>query len=691
MPKVSTAAFLDSLGDFSPEVNRAVRSLRARISDPDLLLRELVQGGSITSYQAEEVREGRGEKLLAGPYVIEEWLGQGGMGQVFKAKHRKLGRLVALKMIRADRLQSPQMVARFYREARAAARLQHPNIVQIYDAGEAGDNHYMAMEYVEGVDLSRLVRQAGPLPVGVACSYIRQAAFGLQHAQDMGLIHRDIKPSNLVVVSAKDSARAIVKILDFGLARFVRESNEETPLTPAEGWVGTPEYMAPEQARNSREADIRADIYSLGCTLFYALTGRSAFAGETPGEKLVARFTEEPVPLSSLCADVPAGVDTILKKMLERDPADRFQTPAEAALALEPFCQRTELTLEFFEHLTMAKGSAFSAAARTTGKQTGTPVSVPAVSTVVAPGRMSRGRIALVSGMAVAAVVFAFALWLRNHQQGPENRAPEGRAPAGNEKAAGIVEDFTNSIGMKLVRISGGPFVRGTPPTEDGHCDDEGPQKTVRLSRPFYLGVHEVTQAQYQKVMDANPSTFGPELRDKIDAAATDRLPVDNVTWHEAVDFCRRLSGSSREGGRSYRLPTEAEWEFACRAGSQTPFHFGESLDAGQANFDGKRPYGQGKPGKQVWHPLPVGSFPPNAFGLHDMHGNIMEWCQDRYGAYLDVTVDPQGAPRGTDRVLRGGAWMFPAYECRSGKRFFRHPDTRSKVYGFRVACDLIP
>jgi serine/threonine protein kinase len=269
-------------------------------------------------------------------YEIVEPLGEGGMGQVFKARHRRLKRVVALKLIRPEQLSNPNTVRRFQREAEAAARLSHPNIVQVFDAAVSGGTYFLVMEYAEGNDLADLVQKRGPLPIPLACDYVRQAALGLQHAYERGLVHRDVKPANLLLTS--DGTR--VKILDMGVARF-QEPNELDPpvsaLTETGALMGTPAYLAPEQARDARQVDIRGDIYSLGCTFYYLLTGSAPFKGVSFAELVLQHQLEEPAPVNQLRPAVPPEVQAILHKMMAKRPQDRYQTPAEVAEALAPF------------------------------------------------------------------------------------------------------------------------------------------------------------------------------------------------------------------------------------------------------------------------------------------------------------------------------------------------------------------
>jgi serine/threonine protein kinase len=265
-----------------------------------------------------------------GQYQVIEPLGKGGMGFVFKARHELMNRIVALKVLRGTCLLDPEAVSRFHGEIRALARLRHPNIVAALDADREGDTHFLVMEYEDGVDLARLVRDEGPLPVAVACDCVRQAALGLQHAHEHGLVHRDVKPANLI-----RTPQGQVKVLDLGLA-CVRGAGVPSAADSVTGHVlGTADYMAPEQWGDSHAVDVRADVYSLGCTLYHLLAGAPPFAARPDKRKAHA---EAPVPpLRQHRGDIPAGLVAVLDRLLARDPACRYGTPAAAAEALEPF------------------------------------------------------------------------------------------------------------------------------------------------------------------------------------------------------------------------------------------------------------------------------------------------------------------------------------------------------------------
>ena len=272
-------------------------------------------------------------------YEILGLIGKGGMGDVYKARHRKMERTVALKVINRGLVQKAEAIDRFHREVKAAAQLSHPNIVTSYDADHAGDFHFMVMEFVDGVDLSQTVKKRGALPVAEACDYIRQAAIGLQHAHERGMVHRDIKPHNLMV-----TADGTIKILDFGLASLAPEAipasdavAASSDLTAAGAIMGTPDFISPEQAEDARKADIRSDIYSLGATLYYLLSGRVPFDDGSVMHKLKSHAQVEPAPLNSVRDDVPEELVAIASKMMAKDPDERYLTPKEVADALESF------------------------------------------------------------------------------------------------------------------------------------------------------------------------------------------------------------------------------------------------------------------------------------------------------------------------------------------------------------------
>jgi hypothetical protein len=265
-------------------------------------------------------------------YRLLGLLGAGGMGAVFKAEHRLMSRVVALKVINRALVARPEMVQRFRREVQAAARLNHPNVVAAHDAEQAGEAHFLVMEFVEGASLDRWLKVKGPLPVEEACDYVRQAALGLDHAFRHGMVHRDIKPQNLM-----RTPQGRVKVLDFGLATCFGAGATPGGLTPSGSVLGTPDYIAPEQALDPQRADIRADVYSLGCTLYHLLAGQPPFPTGTALQKLMAQREARPAPLGQFRPDAPPALARLLERMLAKDPAARPQTPAQVADELAAF------------------------------------------------------------------------------------------------------------------------------------------------------------------------------------------------------------------------------------------------------------------------------------------------------------------------------------------------------------------
>jgi len=301
---------------------------------PAELAAAMVRDGLLTNFQARQFLKGKWRGfLIAGKYKLLEHLGAGGMATVFLCEHVSMHRRVAIKVLPPAQAKDPGAVERFYREARAVATLDHPNIVRAHDIDHDGDMHFLVMEYVEGAALQDVVRKRGPLSVARAAHYVRQAAVGLDHAHIAGLVHRDIKPGNVLV-----DRSGTVKILDMGLARFFHDEGDDITKKFDENCVlGTADYCAPEQALNSHAVDIRADIYSLGATFYFLLTGRTPFGPGTTAQKIIWHQMKEPTPIRELRPEVPEGLAAVLAKMMAKQVEDRYQTPAEVYDALGPW------------------------------------------------------------------------------------------------------------------------------------------------------------------------------------------------------------------------------------------------------------------------------------------------------------------------------------------------------------------
>jgi len=366
----TVAPIVDLLGEYQLIDSDALAQRLERLGPqvtPESLLADLVRLGLLTQFQSDQLINGNARRLVLGGYRLLEPLGEGGMGQVYKASQIRLNRKVAIKVIAPHLIGDEQAFKRFQREAEAAARLTHPNIVVIHDFDCDGSIWYLVMEYVEGTDLAGLVKQRGMLGIREACIYIQQTAEGLQHAHDAGLIHRDIKPHNLLLTWPKEAVtkrssgsismssllrtvgeknrasqsheNAIIKILDLGLARIQGPESEDSMsrLTRTNALLGTPDYISPEQSREAHSVDGRADIYSLGCTMYYLLAGAPPFADRSVVDKLVAHQTETAVPIEEYRPQISHVLGDIVRKMMAKRPDQRFRTAREVARALDDY------------------------------------------------------------------------------------------------------------------------------------------------------------------------------------------------------------------------------------------------------------------------------------------------------------------------------------------------------------------
>ena len=296
----------------------------------------IVREGLVTFFQAKQLKLGRYKRFTIGSkYRLLELIGAGGMGAVYLCEHTLMRRLVALKVLPVDKLSDPSNLERFHREARAVAALDHPNIVRAYDIDQHEKLHFLVMEFVDGNSLQDVVSRHGPMDPVRAAHYISQSAVGLQHAHELGMVHRDVKPGNLLLDRA-----GVIKILDMGLARFfAKPADSVTEKYDDKCVLGTADYLAPEQAV-SNTVDVRADIYALGGTLYFLLTGQTPFPGGTIAAKLVAHQTKEPKPVEAYRPDVPPGLLAVLRKMMAKDVEVRYQEPAEVADALAEWAEQ---------------------------------------------------------------------------------------------------------------------------------------------------------------------------------------------------------------------------------------------------------------------------------------------------------------------------------------------------------------
>jgi formylglycine-generating enzyme required for sulfatase activity len=519
---------------------------------------------------------------------------------------------------------------------------KHPGIVPLLDTYLNGDPPCLKYEYVAGGDLSGLIgqwRHSPPRNHVAECSRLMHEladAIGFAHRLRPPIVHRDLKPANILLQPGNDGS-VRVRVADFGIggiaARHAREQETRGVtrgafLATALRGACTPLYASPQQQRGE-DPDPRDDVYALGVIWYQMLTG-DLMAGAPADwrDELEGRRVPETV-LRLLGCCLASKAD---------------KRPASAAVLAE------ELT-----RLLPSGGRQPPESSASQGADASRSAKPEPPTVLVAPKPKPKPK-------PIA----------RPHRSLPK--------------------EITNILGMKFALIRAGTFRMGSPPEEAGRTADEGPLHEITITRPFYLGVYPVTQMQYQLVMKTSPSHFARTARGKelVKDMETRYFPVERVTWGNAVVFCRKLSERPEEQaeGRVYRLPTEAEWEYACRGDSPHPFHLGPSLSSTLANFDGNYPYGGAPRGPFLRRTCVVGSYPANAFGLHDLHGNVWEWCQDWYGEHYyqeSPAEDPQGPAAGDRRVVRGGCWSSPGSNCRTAYRGKLEPGDHLHRVGFRV------
>jgi serine/threonine-protein kinase len=641
-----------------PQLREATGSIREGCADAAAWLKELGRRGWLTPLQRQRLQEGRAGELRLGPYVLLDRLGQGGMGEVFKARHLLLGRLVALKLLNKSYADVDDK-QRFLREIQTTARLSHPNIVHALDAAQVGEQRFLALEFIDGTDLGHFVKARGPLPVAVACEYIRQAALGLQHAFENGLVHRDIKPSNLLV--SADGKQ--VKISDLGLVVSSAERGG-TPLTRTGVVLGTPDYLAPEQATDARLADIRSDLYSLGCTFYFLLTGQPPFPDGTAIEKIFKHIQQAPPPIQTLRPEIPAGVAAVVHKLLAKLQDDRYPRPLDLIADLDTEQQATVATPRQLL-------SPEPAPAPVPAAPNPTAAPAPAAPKPAAAEAPQRSRAVLVGyGIAALLLVGAIAFWY-------------GKLPGQRQAKP---QEITNSLGMHLVSIPAGELKLDAP--------GGGPSRKVVLRRPYFLAVSPTTVAQFRaftqathfqtdaEKKDATESHRGAERWDSAKQSwihdpecnwrnpgwpLADDQPVVCVSRLDALAFCLWLA---RNEGKAYRLPSEVELEYAWRAGTG----------------DGERPaptLGN--------RPDSVAALPANAWGLSGLTGAVWQWCvaytspegagANRAGSGSDLRNEGLG-------LIWGGSWTVPPGSGPDARRLEIPTGGRRSDVGFRLVME---
>ncbi len=639
-------------------------------------------------------------RRVAGPHPaipgfhIVECIGRGSTGTVFRAVQLSLRREVALKVLPADLAGRPGFAERFLLEARAAGAVHHPNVLTCYDAGEAEGTIYQALELMTGGDLAQYLHsRGGKLPFKEALLLGVECAKGLDGIHRAGMVHGDLKPTNVFI--AEDNGALVIKLGDLGMARSLAGSG----VWDAEA-IASNATIAPELLDHGGPADIRTDIYALGAILYLLATGKPPYVAPSREELArILRHDNLPDPCA-LDPSLPTTLAAVVARAIARDPADRYPVPAQLREDLE------RLHFDFVPiHARLSDDSTRSFAKasgerRATGTirrglsaasatQPAIPTARPASSArnpqpAVQADTIRRGPPwAIIGGSALIAIIVILALVFAftGHDQprqpaivAPPADTPTSAVPAKvhpgpppaptwarpawarahGEDASGRWADLhVNQVVQRFRYCPAGTFRMGSPNDEAGRHDDETPFQ-VTLGRAFWLADSEATQALWETVT-------GAAARNRH---AGPGLPVENVSWNDCQDFLRRLN-ARLDSRTAFRLPTEAEWEYAARAG-------GAAGAWTEANAAG--------------NPHPVKTLAANAWGLYDLGGNVMEWCQDHYGPYpTQPATDPIGYA-GVHRIARGGAWSAGVLEARPAARTRYLPVARYSFLGFRLA-----
>lgn len=670
---------------------------------------------------------------ILGHYEVLDLIGQGAFGLVLRARDMKLERIVAIKVMHPNLATTSPPRKRFLREARAAAAIKHQNVVSVYSVEEQ-PIPYLVMEYIQGETLQDRINDIGPLDPEEILPIAIQISAGLGAAHSRGVIHRDIKPSNILV---EHGAVERIVLTDFGLARTI----DDATLTQSGYVAGTPMYMSPEQALG-QSLDARSDLFSLGSLLYQMLTGRPPFRAPSTIAVLKRVVESKPRPISQIIPDAPSWLTSIIDRLHEKNPQQRIQTAAELVNLLQEGEQAPARTISVpMPVLTEEKTRWFT--------QPRFAYLMVIVASLAAFTYLVRDKLPFAGNDGIQAeesgssyqearVVPDELIQPQNVPVRPMNwnmlpgDAPMPViAPLAEEKIIelqkewaaylGVPVELSNSLGIRFRLIPPGEFWMGSRPEEIAHymaqfldephwqvaVASEGPRRRVQLTEPFYLAVTEVTQDQFEQVRSVNPSRYssgGSHAGDIGTFANTWNLPVEGVSWEEGVHFCRLLS--MREGlepayeriagnwerlptAMGYHFPSEAQWEYACRAGNEGLYSSGND-EAGLARV---AYFGNTHPS-----PQPVGQLAANAFGLHDMHGNVHEWVNDYWDAGYYYTLanqpyllNPSGPiEKNSIRVARGGDFYWPARDCRSAARLcYDQTEPPGLAIGFRLAMSI--
>jgi formylglycine-generating enzyme required for sulfatase activity/serine/threonine protein kinase len=626
--------------------------------------------------------------LLRNRYQVLRPLGRGGFGKTYLAKDTdKLNETCVVKQLA---LQAQGTWARrkavqlFEQEAKQLQRLgEHPQIPALLAYFQEGQYLYLVQQFVTGQNLFRELQQQGQFREAQIRSLLLDLLPVLQYIHERGVIHRDLKLENLM--RCGDGSRLI--LIDFGVAKVLNPSGDVYTGTT----LGSKGYAPLEQLLEGKVTPA-SDLFSLGICCFHLLSQIHPF--ELWVKQGYSWLSNWPTYISNpLSSDLVA----VLNQLLQCDLKQRYQSAAAVLADLQPvaaavpvlavpppplalplvatqppFSEQLTPRLTLPQRQTRRRFLTFAACA---GVGLAGTLSWGAGKRLIGSPPSSSETLAIARRPRMENFVFAT---VRVNRQGQVTERLQRQAQS-------FQEDLGNGVILEMVWIPGGTFFMGTTPAEIGRDRHEGPQHTVTLAG-FYLGKFTVTQTQFQAV--ANWTKVQRDLNPDPSRFKGDDRPVEEVGWADAVEFCERLS---QKTGHHYRLPSEAEWEYACRAGTTTPFAVGETITTDLANYNGNDTYGNGPSGQYRQETIAVGQFPPNPFGLHDMHGNVWEWCADPWhdsyvGAPSDGRIWEQGGDSNS-RILRGGSWGFGPQRCRSASRGRHTPEVRNSHFGFRVSA----
>lgn len=595
-----------------------------------------------------------------GVYKILRELGHGNMGIVYRAEDPQ-GNPVAIKTILPELLDNTEALRRFDREARAMARVISLNTIRILDVGREDGMPFYVMEYLRGQSLEAFLKQGKPLTLHQIVRLAQEIALGLESAHAQGVIHRDLKPDNIFLVVPHGAA----KIVDFGIAREVDSSSQ---LTQPGDILGTPLYMAPEQFSTS--VDHRADLFSFGVILYRLLTGRLPFQASNIWELADQVLYLDPPLVRDVKPDVPERLSELVRQLMnKRSELRPALIPVVLPLLreikselLNPAAPRT--TNSVLVPLPTGSDSTEEQVRQVTPIEA--PLTLPRNLELTVPGGLDCTSAGGANPASVKELQWS---WANYHSVRMEESI-----------------DLGKRIRLEFMLVPPGSFWMGSSESERSRGPDEGPLHLVSINRPYFISKFPITQREYMLVMGANPSKFK-------DQPFANQFPVEGVSWHEAIAFCKRLASRTLPPGfAQVTLPTEAQWEYACRGGTRTVFHFGDQLNGWEANCNGSHPYGTKLDGPYVGAPSPVGLYPANRLGLFDMHGNVLEWCLDGWDEQA-YSRHPKNDPfigwTTNRRCVRGGSWYSLPRYCRAATRGGADADDRRNQIGFRVVLCL--